>query len=139
MSLRRMVAIELTTCLSVRIGGPWPSWTLGKGRFLALPGFGGGESRFFADQESVSGDAERGVVMESSPTSPFEMGKAEFAFQLLVVTFDAPAQFGGIDEDFERGVFRQSREPIFGRRFLALGPFDQQPFVRRRRCEFPIS
>ena len=134
-----MVAIELTTCLSGRIGGGSPYLTIGKGRFLALPRSGGGKSRSFADQESVSGDAERGVVMESSPTSPFEMGKAEFAFQLLVVTFDAPAQFGGIDEDFERIVQGQGREPIFGRRFLALGPFDQQPFVRRRRCEFPIS
>ena len=102
---------------------------------MALPGSGGGKGRSFADQESISGDAERGVVMETSPTPSFEMGKAEFAFQFLVVAFDAPAQFGGVDEDFERGVFGQSREPVFGWRLLALGPFDQQPFERRRRRE----
>ena len=133
-----MVAMELTTCLSVRMAGASPSWTVGKCRFLALPGPTGGKSRSFADQESISGDAERGVVMETSPTAPLEVREADLTFQFLVVALDAPAQFSGVDENFERCVFRQGREPVFGRCFLAFGPFDQQPFERGRRREFPI-
>ena len=59
------------------------------------------------DQESVGGDAERGVVMESSPASSLEMGEAEFALEFLIVAFDPPAQFGGIDEHDEGRILRQ--------------------------------
>ena len=52
-----------------------------------------GKGRSLADQESIGGDAERGVVMESSPASPFELGEAEFALEFLIVAFDAPGQF----------------------------------------------
>jgi hypothetical protein len=38
--------------------------------------------------------------MESSPASSFEMGEAEFALEVLIVAFDAPAQFRGIDDHF---------------------------------------
>ena len=48
--------------------------------------------------------------MESSPASSFEMGEAEFALEFLIVAFDAPAQFRGIDENFDRSVFGQGRE-----------------------------
>ena len=53
-------------------------------------------------------------VMESSPASSFEMGEAEFALEFLIVAFDAPAQFGGIDEDFVRSILGQGREPVLG-------------------------
>src|SRR5271163_3225262 len=68
--------------------------------------------------------------MESSPASSFEMGEAEFALEFLIVAFDAPAQFRGIDENFDRSVFGQGREPVFGRLALVFGPLDQQPFER---------
>ena len=71
--------------------------------------------------------------MESAPASPFEMGEAEFAFEFLVVALDAPAQFGRVDENVERGVFGQGRKPVFRRLFFALGPFDEKPFQRMGR------
>src|SRR5271168_3642590 len=77
--------------------------------------------------------------MESSPASSFEMGEAEFALEFLIVAFDAPAQFGGIDENFDRSVFGQGREPVFGRLALAFEPLDQQPFERLRGRELPVS
>jgi hypothetical protein len=46
-------------------------------------------------------------MVESAPASSFEMGEAEFAFEFLVVAFDAPAQFGRVDENVEGRVFRQ--------------------------------
>src|SRR5271169_745826 len=71
-----------------------------------------------------------GRIRKSSPASSFEMGEAEFALEFLIVAFDAPAQFRGIDENFDRSVFGQGREPVFGRLALVFGPLDQQPFER---------
>src|SRR5271155_626725 len=58
----------------------------GEGQGLRAAGVKG---RSLADQESIGGDAERGVVMESSPASSFEMGEAEFGLEFLIVAFDA--------------------------------------------------
>jgi hypothetical protein len=112
-----MVGIEFGTCLSVWIGGPSPSWTVGKGRLFASPWAKGqalciamgqrGGGRSLLDQESVGGDAERGVVMESSPASSLEMGETEFALEFPLVAFDPLAQFGGIDEHDEGRILRQ--------------------------------
>jgi hypothetical protein len=68
--------------------------------------------------------------MESAPASPFEMGEAELAFEFLVVALDAPAQFGRVDGNVERGVFGEGRKPVFRRLSFALGPFDEKPFRR---------
>jgi hypothetical protein len=51
----------------------------GEGQGLPAAGVLRGKGRSLADQESIGGDAERGVVMESSPAAPFEVGEAEFA------------------------------------------------------------
>src|SRR5271163_4707760 len=134
-----MVAIEFSTWRSGRIGGASGSWTTGKDRAFAAPGSCGGKGRSLADQESIGGDAERGVVMESSPASSFEMGEAEFALEFLIVAFDAPAQFRGIDENFDRSVFGQGREPVFGRLALGFGPLDQQPFEQLWGRELAVS
>src|ERR1700678_3873030 len=53
------------------------------------------------------------MVMEAAPASPLEMGEAEFTFEFLIVALDAPAQFGGVDENIDRRVFRQGRKPVF--------------------------
>ena len=50
------------------------------------------------DQEAVGGDAERGVMMEATPTAPFVVAESEFLLEVLVVPFDPPAQFGAIDQ-----------------------------------------
>lgn len=61
------------------------------------------------------------------------MTHAEFAFELLVIAFDAPTQFCVIDEGLELYVLGQSGEPIFCRLRLALRPFDEEPFDWMRR------
>jgi hypothetical protein len=76
--------------------------------------------------------------MESAPPSPFEMGEAEFAFEFLVVTLDAPPQFGRVDENVDGPVFGQGRKPVFRWLFFALGPFDEKPFQRMGRRNLPV-
>src|SRR5260370_3573633 len=82
----------------------------------------GGNRLPFGDQESVSRDAQRGVVVEASPTSPFEGSKPELLFQLLIIALDAPAQRGHVDHAFEGDVRAQRREPSFLRSFLPFLP-----------------
>jgi hypothetical protein len=50
-------------------------------------------------------------MTESPPASPLEVSQAEFALQFLVVAFDAPAQLDDVDENRERRVLGQGREP----------------------------
>jgi hypothetical protein len=54
--------------------------------------------------------------------------EAKFLFEFLIVALDAPAQFGRLHERRDGCTLRQGREPVFGRRVFALGPFDEQPF-----------
>jgi len=89
----------------------------------------GGNRLALGDQEAVGGDAQRGAMMEATPASAFEVAKPEFLLELLVVTLDAPAQLGQIDQTFEGDVVWQGREPVLGRRLLAFGPFDQEPLL----------
>src|SRR6266481_2328109 len=109
-SRRRMVAIEFGMWRSVRIGGASGSVNGGKLK-LREPCGGtrrrGGNRLPLGDQESVGCDAQRGVVVEASPASTFEVSKAEFLLELLVVAFDAPAQLGQIDQAFEGDVLGQ--------------------------------
>src|ERR1035437_8087172 len=77
-TLRRMrsVAIEFGTCRWVRNGGASGSVTVGNRKFLERPGgtrSTGGNRLPLGDQESVGGDAQRGVVVEAAPPSALEM------------------------------------------------------------------
>src|SRR3989440_11837159 len=69
-------------------------------------------------------------MMEAAPSAPFIVTKPDLLLDFLVVTPNAPAQFGGVDQIPERDVLRQSREPIFGWLIFALRPLDQQPLLR---------
>src|SRR5258707_10936306 len=75
-------------------------------------------------------------MVKSAPPAPFEMSEPDLLLELLIIALDAPAQLGGVDQTAEGDFFWKSREPIFGRRFLALGPFDQQPLFRSIFGEF---
>ena len=54
----------------------------------------GGKKASLGDEEPVSSDAERGVMMEASPASAFKVAQAEFLFQFLVISFHDPAMLG---------------------------------------------
>ena len=69
------------------------------------------------------------VAWRWKPRHPRPSTEADLLFELLIIAFDAPAQFDGVDKLIERDVGRQSREPVFGRFGLALGPFDNQPLL----------
>ena len=72
------------------------------------------------------------MMVKAMPTSTFVMAQAEFTFELFVITFDTPAQFGIIDECGEGCVLGQSGKPVFRGSRLSLRPFGEQPFDRMR-------
>ena len=89
----------------------------------------GKKSRALSGEKSIGGDAKCGVMMESSPTSAFEMVDANFIFELLIIAFDAPAHMEGLNQRFQRCCRRQVAQMVFGwRRFIGW-PFDDEPFL----------
>ena len=78
-------------------------------------------------KKAVCRDAQRGVVMESTPTAPFEMIQAELLLEFLIVAFDAPTQFGHPHQLLDRGRGRERRQEVLDRLGVVLGPFDEQP------------
>src|SRR5215210_2467547 len=71
-------------------------------------------------------------MVEAAPAASFVVSQAQFLFQLLVIALDPPAQFGQIDQAIERHVRWDGGKPILGGFGVALGPFDQQPFLAAR-------
>src|SRR5260370_3526680 len=78
-------------------------------------------------------------MMEAAPSAPFIVTKPDLLLEFLIVTLNAPAQFGGVDQIPERDVFRQGREPIFGWLIFALRPLDQHPLLRRLGPTFVLG
>src|SRR3954452_6176037 len=68
-------------------------------------------------------------MMEAAPAASLVVPKAQFLFQLLVIALDPPAQFGQIDQAIEGHVRWDGGKPVLGGLGVALGPFDQQPFL----------
>lgn len=102
---------------------------LGYGRLRAFGGFFlmGAAAQALADEEAVGGDAQGGVVMKAAPAATFVMVEAKLLFQLKIVSLDAPAGFGGVDQRLNRGVRGQVGQEIAKRSRVALWPLDQQP------------
>jgi urease accessory protein UreE len=50
-----------------------------------------GKSASLGDEETVGGDAKRGVVVKAAPASTLIMAEANFSFEFLVVPLDPPA------------------------------------------------
>jgi hypothetical protein len=44
-----------------------------------------GNRRLLGDQESISGDAQRGVMMEAAPSAPLVVAETDFLLELLPV------------------------------------------------------
>src|SRR6266852_9743919 len=83
----------------------------------------------FRQQETVGCNAQGGVMMKATPAPSLVVAQAEFLFKLLIVPFNAPAHFGGLDQIYQRAISGQRRQPILGRFCLILWPFDQQPLI----------
>src|SRR5207248_10089472 len=69
-------------------------------------------------------------MVEAAPSPSFKMSQPDLLLEFLIVAFDPPSQLGNVDKLTERDVFRKSRQPIFDRLLLAIGPFNQQPLCR---------
>src|SRR5262249_52989034 len=67
--------------------------------------------------------------MEATPAAAFKVTEPHLLLEFLVITFDAPAQFGEIDEPLDVDLRRERRQPILCRLLFAFGPLDQQPFL----------
>ena len=96
-----------------------------------------GEAR--SAMRKPQGDAQRGMMMEAAPPSPLVMTEPEFLLKLLVVALDAPAELCHVDQAGEGHIARQGGEPVFGRFRLALGPFDEEPFLGSGFGEFLVA
>ena len=79
-------------------------------------------------QQERVGQADQGdVVMPALPAAPFVMVQSQFLFQLLIVLFHAPAEFGQLHQAWERDPLGQVREPVLAGSFRLGGPLAQQP------------
>jgi len=65
--------------------------------------------------------------VKAAPASPLEVSEAEFALEFLVVAFDAPAQFRGVDENLDRGVLGRVESQCFVGSFSPSGHSTSNP------------
>jgi hypothetical protein len=84
-------------------------------------------------EKSVGGDAQRGMVMKTAPTTSLEMGQPKLLLEFLVIALGAPTHLGGAHELFERGLGGQRGQPILDRFAVSFRPFDEQPFLLTER------
>lgn len=133
MSLSFRVAMELGTWRSGLGGGAPSAPTLGNGSDLDEPGFWvsrGGKGGPFGDQESIGGDAQGRMVMETEPPPAFVMTESQLLFEVLVVPLDPPALVGRVHQLGKRRLLGQGRQPEVSGLFGLMWPFDEEPFLR---------
>src|SRR3954471_2452543 len=118
---REAMEIGLWRCMGKR---PTRSEALGYCRRLESSEFFF-TAQSFKHEKSVGGDAQRGVMVEAAPVAPLVVRQAELGFELLVVAFDHPAAHGIEDQLPEGAGVGQRRQPVVGRRGLAVRPLDQ--------------
>ena len=105
----RSVAIECGLCRSGRTRRPARAelWRRPRGCELELTGSGrGGKTVPLGYQESIRCNAWRGVMMEATPVTTFEMAEPQLLLQLLIIAFDDPTVFGYFDQSLELGAGR---------------------------------
>jgi hypothetical protein len=98
-----------------------------------------GKSASLGDEETVGGDAKRGVVVKAAPASTLIMAEANFSFEFLVVPLDPPASLGACYKLSNQGVGWQRCQPVFCRLGVAFRPFNHEPFFRPRRASFDVA
>lgn len=103
-SLTRIVAMEVGWWRSVRRGSSARSVTRGYFRDWELElgsSFARGGKKALPDQERVCGNAEGRVVVEAAPSSALVVMETKLVLELLVITLDAPPEFGGAHQFLE--------------------------------------
>ena len=54
-------------------------------------------------------------MVKAAPSASLVVTEPDLLLEFLIVSFDAPAQLGKIDELVEADLRRQRRQPVFGR------------------------
>jgi len=78
-------------------------------------------------------------MVEASPSSTLVVAQSHLLLQILIVSFDAPSEFRGIDEIHEARALGQCAEPILRWLGLILGPFDEKPLFGPALLELLIA
>ena len=65
---------------------------------------GGGKTVPLSDQEPISSDAKRGMMMKAAPASTFVVSQSQLLFEFLVVPLNDPALLGQLDQVSHRGL-----------------------------------
>jgi hypothetical protein len=55
-------------------------------------------------QEAVGRDTQGGVMMKATPAPSLVVAQAEFLLEVLIVPFNTPAHFGGLDQFHNHSV-----------------------------------
>jgi hypothetical protein len=109
-------------------GAAWPE-VARQADALAANMASGGKSAAFGDQEAVSGDTKRGMMVEAAPGTALEMVESEFLLEFKKIALDSPTQLGSPDQSLKRRGGREIGQPILSRFGAAFGPFDEQPLL----------
>jgi len=64
-------------------------------------------------------------MMKPTPAASFVVAQTEFLLQFLIVSLDDPAMFRQVHQFDQRGIGRQSGQPVFSGFFFIGRPFDQ--------------
>lgn len=112
-----------------RVGGNPGEWqALLRRSFFTAAGLFGDEA--FSHQETVSGNAQAGVMMKPSPTTSLVMAQPEVLLQVLIVTLDTPALVGNANQHVERRILGQRRQIVLARLVFLRWPLDEQLLLR---------
>jgi hypothetical protein len=93
----------------------------------------------FPRPETISGDAKCGVMMEFAPSTALKVPQAQFLFQFQIILFDNPALLPHGNQISPLDALVQIRQPVFARFSIAIGPLDQQPFLRSWLVFFMVT
>src|SRR3954451_24834073 len=69
-------------------------------------------------------------MLKAAPPSSFKVAQPQLLFQLLIVAFDAPAEFGLPDQRAQGTILWQRAQPVLAWFRLVVRPLDEEPFFR---------
>ena len=76
-------------------------------------------------------------MMESPPASALKMTQADFLFEFLVVTFNAPPKLCCVYQLFKGNSCLQVGEPVFGGFRVPLGPRGSKTSSVKKQLRLP--
>ncbi len=111
---------------------------------LAWPGARSTQKFFFSpepfqDKEGKGHHRQSHMAVPAIPGAPFEMVQSQLVFELLVILFHVPADFGLVDQFLQVDVPWQVGKPIFYGLGVRPRPFDEKPNDRLRCLAIKVT